>query len=218
MNRTVILEVELAETYVPNMFPRSFWERQLAIDPERELHRSYELFHIWLNKPFFVSKAVELNPFNSTMFAWSDIGCYRNTVYNNKRWLIATHLVPEENLLAMAISRPRRPAGTHLLTKHYNASTGEWFMGGTQLIGYSDVWRHFANAYEKVIRQYHDAGIFLGDDQPVLQMTCHTAGLCEFVTPEQVIGDPYFGLQEILHFGNVTPPWYSMANEYVRPG
>jgi hypothetical protein len=37
-----------------------------------------ELYLLWLEKPYFIKKAIELNPYNSEWFLWVDIGVCRN--------------------------------------------------------------------------------------------------------------------------------------------
>ena len=209
--KTLVVETNLSELYVSKLYPTSFWEHQLSLDMEKETHKGFELFQVWLNKPFFVTEAIQLNPFQSEIFAWSDIGCYREKTYNGKKWLLFPQLVGEGRLLAMAFQKiveTNRDIFTK--TNHVRNGGGEWFMSGSQLVGRTTTWTRFAPIFKTTMREYERENIFVGDDQPVLQTACYRGNICEFVHPEQVSGITYFGLQQILHFGNFTPSWYTM--------
>jgi len=211
LHRTQIIEINLSTSTAANMFTTSFWQNQIDMDPEKSIHLSYELFWIWLNKPFFVTDAMNRNPFRSEIFAWSDIGCYRDSSFNDKKWLRHPELVSKDRLLAMAWRAPKDTSVMRLIKAEHEPS-GEWFMGGSQLIGYRQAWRTFTESFETVVREYAQLGLFIGDDQPIFQTVCQRADVCEYVKPDQVSIDPYFGLQEILHFGRVSGPWYIMRS------
>jgi len=88
-----------------------------------------------MNKPFFVAEAIRLNPFRSEIFAWSDIGCYRDGLFNGKKWLRHLELVSKDRLLAMAWCEPKETVVTHFINVEHEPS-GDWFTGGSQLVGY----------------------------------------------------------------------------------
>lgn len=209
--RTHVVGVNLSTFAVAAMFTQPFWQKQLDMDPEKSIHQSYELFWIWLNKPFFVAEAIQLNPFRSEIFAWSDIGCYRDGSFNGAKWLRHVELVSKDRLLAMAWREPKETSVTRFIKAEHEPS-GDWFMSGSQLVGYRQTWRRFVQSFEVVIHEYAQLGLFIGDDQPIFQTVCRQADICEFVKPDQVSIDTYFGLQEILHFGRVLGPWYTMRS------
>ena len=72
--------------------------------------------------------------------------------------------------------------------------------------------RRFVQSFEAVIHEYTQLGLFIGDVQPVFQTVCRQADVFEYVKPCQVSRVSCFGLQEILHFGNVSGPWYTMRS------
>ena len=81
---------------------------------DRELHKSYLLYKIWLSKSWFVVKAMERARTSSSMrqrrgeqgvFVWLDIGCFRTTEYNGK--LLIRHAeVVHDAILMMAHRMP----------------------------------------------------------------------------------------------------------------
>jgi hypothetical protein len=54
-----------------------FWPHQLAIDQEKHLHQSYQVFWIWLSKTWCVVQAIHKDYFHSSWYMWQDIGSYR---------------------------------------------------------------------------------------------------------------------------------------------
>ena len=209
---TMIVETTLDNIDVSKMYSESFWDHQFSKDPEAHLHKSPKLFQVWLNKPFFVSEAIRRNPFKSEIFAWSDIGCFRDHAYNHQYWIRHPQLVHSQYLLAAAWQAPNE-TGVDLIIKSEHQETSEWFMAGTQLIGYGDTWRTFIDIYEDTLLEYEQKGLFIGDDQPILQTACRRGNICEYVLPHQVQGDTFFGLQEILYEGKVSPPWHRVQLE-----
>ena len=52
------------------------WEQQQQLDRESSDHNIY-LYKIWNEKVFFIKDAIKLNYYNTSTFAWVDIGCFR---------------------------------------------------------------------------------------------------------------------------------------------
>ena len=151
------------------------------MDPEKSIHHSSELFWIWLNKPFFVSEAIQQNPFNSEIFAWSDIGCYRDDTFQGKQWLRYPELVSKDRLLAMAWRQPKETEVTRFIKSEHDPS-GDWFMGGSQMVGYIETWRRFVQSFEVVLKEYAQLRLFIGDDQLFCKQ-CVAENICEYVKP-----------------------------------
>jgi hypothetical protein len=109
LNRTLIIQMSIDDLPIASMFPKEFWENQLAIDIERVRHKSYQLFWIWLSKAWFVTWAVERNIFQSSIFVWSDIGCFRRDKYQGDVLVQHADIIPRRAILAMAHSDPEPP-------------------------------------------------------------------------------------------------------------
>jgi hypothetical protein len=87
LNATVVISMSLEDLPIAQLCtaqyspPALFWQHQLDIDPERHLHKSYQLFWIWLSKTWFMNEATRHNFFQSDFFMYSDIGCYRDRTF-----------------------------------------------------------------------------------------------------------------------------------------
>ena len=66
-------EIEILKKY-------NIWNYQHKLDSQKNI-RTKECYIIWNSKMNFVKEAIELNPFNSDKFVWTDIGCLRDKRY-----------------------------------------------------------------------------------------------------------------------------------------
>jgi len=62
-------------------FKTSQWnyKKDEFVDHERNIGHSENLYKVWNEKPFFVQRALSQNVFNSDVFVWCDIGCFRKS-------------------------------------------------------------------------------------------------------------------------------------------
>jgi hypothetical protein len=60
----------------------NIWDHQYEIDPQKD-NRTKECYIIWNSKMNFLNEAINLNPFKSNKFVWTDIGCLRDKRYCN---------------------------------------------------------------------------------------------------------------------------------------
>ena len=217
--KTCIVQIELDRLgeVVDQSLHLTFWQSQFSMDPERTLHKSYKLFWIWLAKPWFVTQAIERNPFASDIFVWSDYGCFRDSKYNGRVWVTNDAVIPATKMLMMSFRKDPKHPGSELVIKQEHSSSGEFFMSGAQMAGYSSTWMKYFEDYKVVLARYIERGLFIGDDQPLLQSTCMIRAMsCIYVLPHDLSGDPFFGLQEVLH-GDVRAVKF-WSHESVLPG
>jgi len=140
---------------------------------------SKELYMLWCNKIYFVEEAIERNPFNSTYFAWTDIGCIRNPLvlqyaqgYPNK---IPTLIEPNQVLFSLVephelkLSDNKKICFQHDIPlekyKHYrhsfNAIQGGFFACSVESI------REFVDKFESTLQDFITLDRFAGKDQHI---------------------------------------------------
>lgn len=206
-NRTVIIPFDLSQMELVQKYDEQFWAQQLDKDPEKRIHHSYQLFWIWLSKSFFVTTAIDLDIFKSDLFMWSDIGCYRNSRYNNKEVILQIPLIPRDRILQMAHHEPKPPPYIWWNDKY--SQSGYFYHSGSQMIGYKTTWLQFHREFTTTVEGFVQRGMFIGEDQTVLQSTClRVPSLCAYVPSTQVSDNHYFGLRFVLHFGGTFQYWY----------
>jgi len=196
---TVVVPMELSDLWVARNWPAEYWEKQLEVHPERSTHRSYQLYWIWLSKSWFVMRAIKSNPFDSNAFVWCDIGSFRTPHYNRLKLVQNPYVIPPTAMILMA---HETPADTVIpWVQKFNGD--QVYVAGALIGGMVETWQRFHHHFEATVSGYARRGMFVGEDQPVLQSTCvQRPGLCKFVLPRGVKGDVWFGLQYALHYVN----------------
>jgi hypothetical protein len=195
--------------------PTLFWEHQLEIDPERKNHQSYQVFWIWLSKSWFVTSAALLQDHlfatgNSKIevWMWADIGSFRDGAFNDKqliRYPDSRELFPDNAsaVLWMAHREPNAPADPFWNRKLVKAEKNYFYQSGSHAVAASvSTWTTFHAHFVDTLDQYSAKGLFMGEDQCVIQTTCllHPES-CAYVPFDQVPDNRYFGLRTVLHYG-----------------
>jgi hypothetical protein len=207
LNRTVIVALELKQLPVARIQSDNksasvtFWQNQLDIDVEKRRHKSYQLFWIWLSKTWWVRTAIALNYFNSAFYMYTDIGCFRNKLYNGRLIVQHPEVVPGGSILWMAHRTPNPPSPTI-----WNAKLGRelthFYHSGSQGAGRSDAWVAYHAQFAKTLDAFLAHDMFVGEDQCVLQSACLKAPhLCAYAPYDQVPDNKYFGLRHVLSHG-----------------
>ena len=216
VNRTIIIPLVLEDLPYAKLFPASFWQDQLERDPEKGIHRSYQLFWIWLSKTWCVMQAIRLNVYDSDLFVWSDIGCFRDTTYNSKTMIMHREKVPPHEMLQMAHHKPNPPKEELFNNKYKHKSN--FYHSGSQFAGYIDTWKKFHEYFLDTIDRFLEKNMIIVEDQAVLQSTCLShPEICAYAPFSEVQDNHYFGLRHILHFGGEYKYWrYDKKTEDKR--
>lgn len=76
--KTRIIKMKIEDFYMYKYI--DYLEKDFIRDHENTYH-NIELYMIWNEKLNFIKKAIDLNFFNSSYYAWCDFGCVRNSKY-----------------------------------------------------------------------------------------------------------------------------------------
>ncbi len=197
-----VIELPFEELDAWKLF-RNKWKAHYTIDPENFRH-SPELYAVWAQKPFFVVRAAQLNPFGTKWFVWNDIGSFRERMPDNiQRTYPCTKHFVENKLLMLAVA-PMQPGddvvygdgipGDFLFPKYRN--------GGTVFSGTKQSFEKWLLHYVVMLNKYFDAGRFAGKDQSVMLSTyLADRSLAAFVkcTDDK---NPWFFLNRLFSEGN----------------
>ena len=212
LNRTVMIPMEVENTPMAQAYSASFWEHQLEIDPEKRIHRSYQVFWIWLSKSWWVTEAVKHNFFHSDIFVWSDMGCFRNGQYNQQEMVQHPEQIPRNALLFLAHHMPNPPP-ERIWNNKYDEKQN-FFTSGSLFAGYGDTWLKFHRYFLETVQTFLDRKMFIGEDQTVLQSTCMShPDMCAYIPFTQLNrkDNHYFGLRYILVYGGEYELWWPPA-------
>jgi hypothetical protein len=152
------------------------FEKQWEMDPEKNLH-TMELYMIWNEKPFFVQRAIEKDPFQSTHYCWMDIGMIRdprlsllmaefprnsglNTLYSFDRMVL---LATESDNLSLFSECDEHGISKINKTPHIMRSINAGVIFGSK-VNYID----YIQQYEIYLKLYLEHDIFVGKGQHLI--------------------------------------------------
>jgi hypothetical protein len=239
-NRTFIVPMELRDTPIASLYPSEFWEAQLEMDHQRDLHKGYFLFWIWLSKTWFISQAIKLNPFSHEIFIWSDMGGFRDGKYNHQLFARHTEIIPRNvTLLSSMVDREMTEKYARSTMRQTNGfgirrciecgltrgpSSSPLFTVGSFIAGYSEVLQRYHRAFVRTIKIYNENGWYIGEDQYLLQTTCLTnRELCQYLSykkSRKKVGWYHFADALAMgprHNGVIYQYWYPSKRATVKP-
>jgi hypothetical protein len=198
LDRTVVIPLELDDLPIGTLYSTEFWQGQLDKDPEKKTHRSYQLLWIWLSKTWCTTQAIRLNIFQSDLFMWSDIGCFRNTRFNGKTMILHRENVPPHEMLQMAHHKPNPPEEELWADKYHHKE--HYYHSGSQFAAYKDTMNQFHEYFLDTIDRFLERNMFIGEDQHVLQSVClQHPEICAYAPYNKVRDNHYFALRSVLH-------------------
>lgn len=211
LNRTYFVVMELQDVPMAKDYSLDFWQHELDIDPEKKRHAGYEVFWIWLSKTWFVTEGIRRNPFQSDIFMWSDIGCFRSAgaaKYKGKVLMKHTDVLPKDRILFLSHKEtPDPPASVWWNNKLREKE--HFYHSGSQMLGYKDTFQMYHAAFLQTFAGFIERKLFVGDDQPVFQCAClQNPHLCAYVPRKQVKDNHYFGLRYVVFAGGSYKFWY----------
>lgn len=183
MHKTKIVLLDLNKTDTVNMFDLEFWKEQHSKDPDKERHKSYHVYWVWLSKLEFVRRAIEMNPFQSEFFAWVDVGYFRTKTWVGKKFLQHRPNALQKDQVLM-------------LDHHHVGHVGAGFIGGYSkgLLRYNKIF------YDHLKKRQHTK--FIGREEPMLDEACLVEhNLCLLATPGKKYGRRWVYMAPFLILG-----------------
>jgi len=172
--------VIIQKHYYEFRFSELDWNSQLTKTELPDVHTT-DLFKIWANKSLFVEEAIRLNPFKSSLFAWCDAGCWRDTRIASmcgNGWPVyekaqpgRMHILAFEDMGPLVQIVKALPNWTHEQVVAQLKADYRLLVGGTILIGDADAWKHWIPAFESTLKLFFANDLFAGDDQAVIAST-----------------------------------------------
>jgi hypothetical protein len=170
-HNTRIIPCELDQLDVSHGAWRQMWHTTLALDPEKSLHGT-NLYAVWAAKQELVRKAIDLNFFDTTYYAWMDAGLFRHERMMDLVARPFSHLhraVQPGRMLALQVVRISDSLVQAFLDRkkgpieHVHCDA----IGGGVLVGDSAAWTDFGKAYLDTCLEMHASNQFVGKDQSV---------------------------------------------------
>ena len=204
-SKTRIIILPREEWVMNKKHSEAFWKKQFSMDPEKDIHRSPDLYKVWHEKKEFVKRAIQLNPFEHDDFVWMDAGCIRSeSMASLLRDFPHASRIPTNRMLLLNVQPFSKQDNTiYRFDKGVTIQggvTGVARIGGGVYAGSIRMWSQFDKAYNTVFDKYVSANIFLGKDQSLLAtLVLENNKLISLLEPKPFFGNPWMNL--VLYLG-----------------
>lgn len=188
--RTQFLVHEKEDWEVLEDVPIDVWEANVKLDAEtKQVNHTAWLYALWSQKPYFVKRATDLNPFGTSWFCWTDIGSIRRPHLVNECFLFPSvdrlmNVAPQGKMIFMQLEPirdsdrtldvdlrlPKLIANEQSLSGPRACKSTVRIQGGF-FAGPSSACQLWLERYRTVLRRFKDTGTFLGKDQNVIFTT-----------------------------------------------
>lgn len=160
-NNTKIITLEFNELEALKKYDMNFWKEQNKKDPEN-CHIP-ELYIVWYEKKEFVKKAIEINPFNTEYFVWTDAGICRdkNAIPFLKNYP-KVDKIPNDKIIINKLA-DFSDKNISFDFKHILINVGAGVIAGK-----IDSWKKFDLLYNDIFNMYIGDGRFCGKEQNLI--------------------------------------------------
>jgi hypothetical protein len=195
--KTDIIVLPRSEWVATKKFSKTFWESQSILDPEKNTHKSSDLYKVWYEKKEFVMRAIEKNPFDSEVFVWADVGICRQKAFAP---LLSefphTERIPLDKIMIYNIGRYTER------DEQFYTINGVTIQGGEGnkkrisagiIAGSIQAWKQYSVSYDEVFDRYENANLFVGKEQNIMSTLClEYRTMVSLVEPNPVAPEEWF--------------------------
>jgi len=170
-----LYQLEIAVKYLHK------WDYQYSIDKLLYCGRTKECYILWNSKLWFLKNAIDINPFDSDKFVWTDIGCLREP--NNIRFLknYPIYDLISNDKLDIALIAPVNDK-----TKNYFLD--EVHFSGAMFGSHKDVIINIYNIFYQRFDEFINKEYFIGCDQQTIASIYNTnSELFNIIIPNHYI-------------------------------
>lgn len=173
-DRTVIIPFPRKDWTANQLYPQSVWDELFKKDPEKNIIASSEVYKVWFEKPEFVLRAIERNPFGHTDFAWVDAGFFRDPRHVQlvaQRFPVADRIPTDRILLLNVWPFVRNDDVLQMVNGESFPGGGEDRprIGGGIVAAAATLWPQYSRIYRSIVERNKKAGLFWGKDQTILK-------------------------------------------------
>lgn len=194
--RPIELHIHYIDTTLDDFYTNKYdWIKHHQMDHEKAVH-SIELYMIWNEKSNFIKRAIDINPFNTDYFYWTDIGAFRNSQLNDR---YANYPIKKVDKIVL-LNIEHFTMGEILIDGIDSRFQHKNRIGGGIFGGHKDKCLEWWLLYYKMLDTFFDKNIFAGKDQSIMAFVyLNNKELVELVRPSQnYLLDPWFYLEDYL--------------------
>jgi len=157
MDKTKIIILPFEELYCYQFM--DYWNKDYERDIEKQLHNQ-NLYIIWNEKTAFMKKAMDLNPFNTEFYCWSDIGMVKDD-------LILSYIktFPSSKMLNL-IDKTK----VYLLNLKTFFKDINHYIGGGFIMCHKDMVDIWYDNYYSMLNEFMKKDLFAGKDQNIMNV------------------------------------------------
>ena len=199
LDKTHIVETSFHDFYCYR-YANYFLEHS-KMDREVAIGHNMFLYMIWNEKSNFLKRAIELDPFKSDYFLWTDIGCFRRPNRDFIHWPNPQRVaaLPKDRVLLLSVE-PFSEAELGAVNREqlpsfqYSNRIGGTIFGGTK-----SVLLEWHAQYYEMLEYFISVNRFIGKDQSIMNSVYLTnRNMCELVNWTPDCADIWFYLQDYL--------------------
>lgn len=204
IDKTHIIILEINDFYTYKYI--DYWNKDYNRDHEQNYH-NINLYMIWNEKCKFVEKAININPFNTLYFIWSDIGIIRDEKYIKYIKTFPNKNIIEKidkNKMHLLYIEPYNNipiSNDIILNGASNMFLKQNYIGGTIFFGHKDIFKIYIDKYYLMLEEFIKNDFFAGKDQSI--MACvyfNNKELFNLIKPDlNLFNDPWFYLLYFFH-------------------
>lgn len=156
--RTRVVVLERKDWVAVKRILPSFWTQQVKQDPEIRLGRTAEELQLMFERKDFLTKAVEMNPFQSNDFVWvepSELSSLIPITFSGNK-------IPTDRIL---VANPEPFVADDMASSYFR---GKQRVNNGILVGSKKAWVDFAKLYDTVMSQRLKTSGFIGDNHLML--------------------------------------------------
>jgi hypothetical protein len=174
------------------------WDYQYSIDQHSRYGRTIECYIIWNSKLWFLKNTININPFNSDKFVWTDIGCLRESNYIPYLKNYPNYDFISNDKLDISLLNP-------ITNKTQTFFLGETHFSGAIFGSHKDVILKIYDIFYQRLDEFINKKYFIGCDQQTIASIYNSNP--NLFNPVCII--------YLLPNNNNTDPWFSLWFYYT---
>lgn len=168
VDKTYIIILSMEQFHTFNYIEH--WKKDYERDHEKCYNHSIELYMIWNEKNMFVKRAIDINPFNTEFFCWSDIGIIRKQHYRQyvRNYPRVRDDVDKSKMYMLNIQYRFTENDfkfEELATERYRYSNA---IGAGVVYGHKDVFLKWIEKYYEMLDEFVKNDMFAGKEQSLM--------------------------------------------------
>jgi hypothetical protein len=199
LDKTLIVETSIKDFYTYRY--ANYFLEHTKMDRESAIGHNMLLYMIWSEKSHFLKRAIELNPFGTDYFIWTDIGCFRRPNTDYIFWPNAERIakLPKNRVLLLSVEPFTEKE--RAITRREDLPSFQYVnrIGGTIFGGERDVLLEWHNKYYEMLEYFISINRFIGKDQSIMNSVyLINRDMCELINWTPGCTDIWFYLQDYL--------------------